>query len=138
MFKRKFFLKLGVEIIAIIIGISASFWISDISNERDKEIQRERALNSILIESDDIKNYCDDRMKIWNQDIEIYNILLKEELNIEKLKKIAVSKNRVEYNLIYYRDFNPPMNRFKSDINTGDLKYINSKTSKNLLLVYII
>jgi hypothetical protein len=36
MFKRKFFFKLGLEIIAIIIGISASFWISEISVERDK------------------------------------------------------------------------------------------------------
>ena len=130
MFKRKFFLKLGLEIIAIIIGISASFGISKISNERDKEIQRERVLNSIRIESNDIKNYCDDRMKIWNQDIEIYNILLKDELNIEKLKKIAISKNRVEYNLLYYRDFNPPMNRYRSAINTGDLKYINSENIK--------
>jgi len=130
MFKRKFFLKLGLEIIAIIIGISASFGISKISNERDKEIQRERVLNSILIESNDIKNYCDDRMKIWNQDIEIYNILLKDELNIEKLKKIAISKNRVEYNLLYYRDFDPPMNRYRSAINTGDLKYINSENIK--------
>ena len=130
MFKRKFFLKLGLEIIAIIIGISASFGISKISNERDKEIQRERVLNSILIESNDIKNYCDDRMKLWNQDIEIYNILLKGELNIEKLKKIAISKNRVEYNLLYYRDFDPPMNRYRSAINTGDLKYINSENIK--------
>ncbi len=130
MFKRKFFLKLGLEIIAIIIGISASFGISKISNERDKEIQRERVLNSILIESNDIKNYCDDRMKIWNQDIEIYNILLKDELNIEKLKKIAISKNRVEYNLLYYRDFDPPMNRYRSALNTGDLKYINSENIK--------
>ena len=130
MFKRKFFLKLGLEIIAIIIGISASFGISKISNERDKEIQRERVLNSIQIESNDIKNYCDDRMKIWNQDIEIYNILLKDELNIEKLKKIAISKNRVEYNLLYYRDFDPPMNRYRSAINTGDLKYINSENIK--------
>ena len=130
MFKRKFFLKLGLEIIAIIIGISASFGISKISNERDKEIQRERVLNSIQIESNDIKNYCDDRMKIWNQDIQIYNILLKDELNIEKLKKIAISKNRVEYNLLYYRDFDPPMNRYRSAINTGDLKYINSENIK--------
>ena len=130
MFKRKFFLKLGLEIIAIIIGISASFGISKISNERDKESQRERVLNSIQIESNDIKNYCDDRMKIWNQDIEIYNILLKDELNIEKLKKIAISKNRVEYNLLYYRDFDPPMNRYRSAINTGDLKYINSENIK--------
>ena len=76
MFKRKFFFKLGLEILAIIIGISASFWISEISAEKDKQLQRERVLNSILIESDDIKNYCDDRMQIWNQDIEIYNLLL--------------------------------------------------------------
>ena len=76
MLKRKFFFKLGFDIIAIIIGISASFWISEISIEREEENQRERVLNSILIESDDIKNYCDDRMQIWNQDIEIYNLLL--------------------------------------------------------------
>lgn len=133
MFKRKFFLKLGLEIIAIIIGISASFWINEISVERDKEIQKERVLNSILIESDDIKSYCDERIKIWNQDIEIYNLLLNDELDIEKLKNIAISKNRVEYNLIYYRDFDPPMNRYTSTINTGDLKYIESENIKEVL-----
>lgn len=133
MFKRKFFLKLGLEIIAIIIGISASFWINEISVERDKEIQKKRVLNSILIESDDIKSYCDERIKIWNQDIEIYNLLLNDKLDIEKLKNIAISKNRVEYNLIYYRDFDPPMNRYTSTINTGDLKYIESENIKEVL-----
>ena len=133
MFKRKFFFKLGLEIIAIIIGISASFWISEISVKRDKEIQRERVLNSILIESEDIKKYCDERIKIWNQDIEIYNLLLNNELNINKLKKVAISKNRVEYNLIYYRDFDPPMNRYTSTINTGDLKFIQSENIKEVL-----
>ena len=133
MFKRKFFFKLGLEIIAIIIGISASFWISEISVERDKEIQRERVLNSILIESEDIKKYCDERIKIWNQDIDIYNLLLNNKLNINKLKKVAISKNRVEYNLIYYRDFDPPMNRYTSTINTGDLKFIQSENIKEVL-----
>ena len=61
MLKRKFFFKLGFDIIAIIIGISASFWISEMSIEREEENQRERVLNRILIESDDIKNYCDER-----------------------------------------------------------------------------
>ena len=133
MFKKKFFFKLGLEIIAIIIGISASFWISELSVERDKEIQRERVLNSILIESEDIKKYCDERIKIWNQDIDIYNLLLNNKLSIEKLKKVAISKNRVEYNLIYYRDFDPPMNRYKSTTNTGDLKFIQSENIKEVL-----
>ena len=39
--KENFF---SLEIVAIIIGISASFWISEISVERDKSIQRERVL----------------------------------------------------------------------------------------------
>ena len=133
MLKRKFFFKLGFDIIAIIIGISASFWISEISIEREEENQRKRVLNSILIESHDIKNYCDERMKIWKQDIEIYNLLLNDELNINKIKKVAISKNRVEYNLIYYRDFDPPMNRYTSIINTGDLKYIQSENIKETL-----
>lgn len=133
MFKRKFFLKLGLEIIAIIIGISASFWISEMSVERDKTIQRKRVLKSILLESKDIKDYCAERIKIWNQDIEIYNLILNEKLNIEMLRNIAISKNRVEYNLIYYRDFDPPMNRYRSLVNTGDLKFVRSENIKEVL-----
>ena len=133
MFKRKIFIKLGLEIIAIIIGITVSFWISEVSIDRNEKIQRNRVLNSILIESIDIKKYSEERLKIWNQDVEIYKLLLDKVLDVEKLKKIAISKNRVEYNLIYNRDFDPPMNRYSSILNTGDLKYIESENIKEAL-----
>jgi len=133
MFKRKFLFKLSLEVLAIIIGISVSFWLSEISQLKDKEIQRDRVLSSISMEAEDIKAYCDERMKIWNQDIEIYNLLLKDKLDLAELKNIAISKNRVEYNLIYHRDFDPPMNRYSSLINTGDLKYVESENIKETL-----
>jgi len=133
MFKRKFFLKLGFETIAIIIGISASFWINEISIKKDNDIQRIRVLNNILIENEDIKRYCNERMNIWSQDIEIFTHLLDKRLNLDKIENIVRSKRRVEYNLIYYRDFEPPMNRYKSIINTGDLKYIKSENIKEIL-----
>ena len=95
MFKRKYLFKLGLEIIAIIIGISASFWLSEMSQSKDKEIQRDRVISSILSETEDIQDYCDERMKIWNQDIEIYNLLLKQKLDLDELKNVAISKNRV-------------------------------------------
>ena len=133
MFKRKIFIKLGLEIIAIIIGITVSFWISKVSIDRNEKIQRNRVLNSILIESIDIKKYCEERLKIWNQDVEIYKLLLDKDLDVGKLKKIAISKNRVEYNLIHNRDFDPPMNRYSSILNTGDLKYIESENIKEAL-----
>ena len=63
MFKRKIFIKLGLEIIAIIIGITVSFWISEVSIDRNEKIQRNRVLNSILIESIDIKKYCEGEIK---------------------------------------------------------------------------
>ena len=71
-------------------------------------------------------------MQIWNQDIDIYKLLLKDELNLNKIKKLAISKNRIEYNLIYYRDFDPPMNRYKSAINTGDLKYVDENIKESI------
>lgn len=133
MFKRKYLFKLGLEIIAIIIGISASFWLSEMSQSKDKEIQKDRVISSILSETEDIQDYCDERMKIWSQDIEIYNLLLKQKLDLDELKNVAISKNRVEHNLIYHREFDPPMNRYTSLINTGDFKYIESDNVKETL-----
>jgi len=132
-FKKKIILKFGLEIVAIVVGISASFGLNEISVNKENKIQKNRVLNNILIEVGDIEKYCDERFNLWYQDIEIYNLLLKKNLNLKKLKEIAISKSRVEYNLIYYRDFDPPMNRYKSIINTGDLKYLKSESIKEAL-----
>ena len=40
---------------------------------------------------------------------------------------------RVEFNLIYYRDFEPPMNRYTSMINSGNIKFVRSESVKEAL-----
>tara|TARA_B110000444_G_scaffold146362_1_gene136780 strand:- start:315 stop:1025 length:711 start_codon:yes stop_codon:yes gene_type:complete len=127
MFKRKFILKLGLETLAIVVGISVSFWLNEISIKKNNENERIRVLNNLFVEVEELDKYCAERMKIWNQDISIYSQLLDDNLNTNSIEKIAVSKSRVEYNLIYYRDFSPPMNKYKSLVNTGDLKYVKSE-----------
>ena len=42
-------------------------------------------------------------------------VILSKEF-IESIKNITSSKGRIEFNLIYYRDFEPPMNRYNSMI----------------------
>lgn len=138
MVKKHFFVKLSLEVIAIIIGISVSFWLNELSIKNKNKAQRQRVLNNLLIEVQDIEKYCNERISIWSQDIKIYNNLLEEDLNITPIKNEATSKRRVEYNLIYYRDFAPPMNRYKSLLNTGDLKYLKSENIKESLLGFII
>tara|TARA_B110000003_G_scaffold271101_1_gene304665 strand:+ start:717 stop:1238 length:522 start_codon:yes stop_codon:yes gene_type:complete len=72
-------------------------------------------------------------MKYWQDDIDLYAMFLSSEFQIDAIKEITSSKSRVEYNLIYYRDFEPPMNRYISIINTGSFKFIKSEDVKEAL-----
>ena len=130
---RKYLIKYLLESIVIITGISVSFWLNQVSIDNETKNERFRVLNSLLLEVQEIEDYSNERLKIWNQDIEIYSNLLKDDLNTDLIESIAISKSRIEYNLIYYRDFSPPMNRYESMVNTGDLKYINSEEITDLL-----
>ena len=133
MFKKKYILKFLFEFIAIFMGISASFWLNQISIKNEDEKQRQRVLINLSTEVNEIRKYCNQSLKLWNQDIEIYSALLQDDLNINLLKNITRSKSRIEYNLIYYRDFLPPMNRYNSMISSGDLKYLKSEKLKEIL-----
>ena len=53
--------------------------------------------------------------------------------NIDSIVKITTSKIRIETFIILYRVFDPPMNRYYSIINSGDLKYVKSDKVKEIL-----
>ena len=131
--QKKYFIKFVFEFIAIFMGISASFWLNQTSIKNENESERQRIINSLLIEVEEIKKYCEQSLNAWSEDIEIYTVLLEENLEVDLIKKISSSKSRIEYNLIYFRDFMPPMNRYNSMINSGDLKYLKSEKLKEVL-----
>lgn len=122
-----YIIKYLLESIVLVTGITISFWINQISIDKETKGERSRVINSLLSEVEEIEKYSLEKLKIWNQDVEIYSQLLKKDIDIELIQNIAISKSRVEYNLIYYRDFSPPNNRYESMVNTGALKFINSE-----------
>ena len=124
---KKYIIKYLLESIVLVTGITISFWINQISIDKETKGERSRVINSLLSEVEEIEKYSLEKLKIWNQDVEIYSQLLKKDIDIELIQNIAISKSRVEYNLIYYRDFSPPNNRYESMVNTGALKFINSE-----------
>ena len=131
--EKKNFFRYLFDFIVIVLGISVSFWFNQVSIKSNDEKDRMRVLSNIEMEVVELKNYCNDRLTTWNQDIKLYDEFLSDELNIEALSSITTSKSRIEYNLIYYRDFEPPMNRYNSLINSGDIRYIKSEKIKELL-----
>ena len=130
---KKYILKYTLEFLVIVLGISISFWLNELSIEKNEHRERLKVLNNIKTEIKDIQKYTADRMKYWQDDIDLYTMFLSSEFEINSIKEITSSKSRVEYNLIYYRDFEPPMNRYVSMINTGSFKFIKSERLKESL-----
>ena len=131
--EKKNFLKYLFDFIVIVLGITVSFWFNQLSIKKNNDLERLKVLNSIEMEISEIENYTKERLNSWNDDIDLYSEFLSDKLDLQSIKNITSSKSRIEYNLIYYRDFEPPMNRYNSMISSGNIKYIDSEKLKEIL-----
>ena len=126
----------GIEFLAVLLGITASLWIDKNQNENENENERIKMLSSLQMEINEIKNYCDERKRTWKKDISLLNEFVYTSngiFSVESILKMTTSKSRIERFMIIYRVFDPPMNRYYSIINSGDLKYVKSDKVKELL-----
>ena len=126
----------GIEFLAVLLGITASLWIDKNQNENQNENERIKMLTSLQMEINEIKNYCDERKRTWKKDINLVNEFLYPSngiFSVDSILKMTTSKSRIERFMIIYRVFDPPMNRYYSIINSGDLKYVKSDKVKELL-----
>jgi len=133
---KKYIIKYSFEFVVIVLGISVSFWLNEISIDNQNEGERVKVLNSLKMEIQEIRNYTDEREKTWKTDLNLLNLLLNpKDLNStsDSILKITTSKNRIETFLVIYRVFEPPMNRYYSIINSGDLKFVKSNKIKEVL-----
>ena len=133
---KKYIIKYSFEFVVIVLGISVSFWLNELSIDNQNEVERVKVLNSLKMEIQEIRNYTDEREKTWQTDLNLLNLLLDPiDLNStsESILKITTSKSRIETFLVIYRVFEPPMNRYYSIINSGDLKFVKSNKIKEVL-----
>ena len=133
---KNYAIKYSIEFVVIILGITVSFWFNALSIENQDEKERIKVLSSLQFEINEIKFYCDEKKQTWGNDIRLLNEFLtptQGELNIDNILKITTSKNRIETFMVLYRVFNPPLNRYQSIINSGDLKYVKSEKVKEIL-----
>ena len=133
---NKFIAKGIIEFLAVLLGISASFWLNELSIENQNERERKKVLKSLQMEINEIKIYCDERKRTWEKDIDLLNVFLYDNnqvFDINSILKMTTSKIRIETFMVLYRVFDPPMNRYYSIINAGDLKYIISDRVKEKL-----
>ena len=125
-----------IEFLAVLLGITVSFWLNELSIDNQNEKERIKILYSLQMEINEIKNYCDERKHTWGMDISLLNEFLYPSngiFSVDSILKMTTSKSRIERFMIIYRVFDPPMNRYYSIINSGDLKYVKSDKVKEIL-----
>ena len=133
---KNYAIKYSIEFVVIILGITVSFWLNELSITNQNEKERIKVLSSLQLEINEIKFYCNEKKQIWGNDIRLLNQFLipgNGEFNIDNILNITTSKNRIETFMVLYRVFNPPLNRYQSIINSGDLKYVESEKVKEIL-----
>lgn len=134
--RKKMFVKYSLDFVILVLGISVSFWLNEASINNQNNKERTKVLNSLNEEAKEIKNYCVERKKNWENDITILDLFINpknEKFDFKSVEKLTKSKSRVQFNLIYNRVFQPPTDRYQAIISSGDLKYIKSDKIKNLL-----
>ena len=126
--KKKYIVKYSFEFIVIVAGVSVSFWLNELSIGNQNEKERIKVLNSLKMEVDEIQSYCTERINRWNKDRKILTMFLEsngQNFNLDSISKLTTSKSSIEFNLIYYRVFEPPMNRYLSIIKFSARQLIN-------------
>ena len=134
--KKKYLIKYSFEFVVIVIGISVSFWLNELSIDNQNELERIKVLNSLKMEINEIRDYTFEREKTWVTDLRLLNELLfpiNGVVDTDSILKITTAKSRIETFLVIYRVFDPPMNRYYSIINSGDLKFVKSDKIKEIL-----
>ena len=133
---KNYIIKYSIEFVVIILGITVSFWLNEFSNNSQNENERVKVLAGLQAEINEIRNYCTQRKATWKIDMDIMDIFLSQQADESKkleISKLTTSKNRIETILVLYRVFDPPLNRYYSIINSGDLRFVKSdKVKENL------
>ena len=133
---RNYLIKYSIEFVVIILGITVSFWLNEFSIKNQNEKERIKVLVGLQAEIKEIRSYCIQRKSTWKIDMSLMDIFLKVKNNNTKktdISKITSSKNRIETIMVLYRVFDPPLNRYYSTINSGDLRFVKSdKVKENL------
>ena len=132
MFNTKAFSKLGIEILAIIIGISASFWISEVQKDIENQEKEKRLLKTIQINVQTIDEYTNNRLNLLNEENHLMDYMSSNwnTLNIDSLVNVLKDGTYIKsfHNIFLdYREFHPPTSELKAIIDDGSLGLINNE-----------
>ena len=128
----------GIEFIAVVLGITISFWLDNKKEEWDNSKVEIKLLESILDDVEAIKTYNQERSEMFVLENDVMDHISSnwENLNVDSIAKIlSTSGYRTSIHTMFfdYREFHPPISSLRMVLNDRSINIINSKKVKSLI-----
>lgn len=135
---KNIFAKGGVEFVAVVLGITISFWIDNNKEQRINNKNEKNLLESILNDIKSIKSYNKMRSEVFGLDNSLMDYVSSnwEDLDTDSIATIlSTSGNKASiHNMFFdYREFHPPISSLKMVLYDGSYNLIKSKDIKTLI-----
>tara|TARA_B110000003_G_C16531865_1_gene489228 strand:+ start:186 stop:965 length:780 start_codon:yes stop_codon:yes gene_type:complete len=135
---KNIFAKGGVEFVAVVLGITISFWIDNNKEQHINNKNEKNLLESILNDIKSIKSYNKMRSEVFGLDNSLMDYVSSnwEDLDTDSIATIlSTSGNKASiHNMFFdYREFHPPISSLKMVLYDGSYNLIKSKDIKTLI-----
>ena len=128
----------GIEFIAVVLGITLSFWLDNKREEWNSKKVEINLLESILNDIQNIKVYNQQRAEMFELDNAVMDYVSAnwENLNVDSTAIILSTssyKSSIHNMFFDYREFHPPISSLRMVLNDGSINIIKSKNIKTLI-----
>lgn len=116
----------------IIVGISISFWISEVQKDIENQNKEQKLLKTIKINIDAVGRYTNGRLDLLEEENNLMDHISNNwnNLNVDSLTKVLEEGTYVKsfHNLFLdYREFHPPVSELKAIVDDGSLGLIRDE-----------
>ena len=84
---KKYFIKYTLEFFVIVLGISFSFFVQNVRQEKEIDSKRELIMKNLLDELESSQNYIIERKSEFEREMNYVNKLLNDSLSIKMIKE---------------------------------------------------
>ena len=127
--RKKHLVKYSLEFLVIVLGVSVSFYFSELSKAADLKDSSINVKQSLLNEITEIEEYVKERENAFFSDTQTILTLQNKEIKVDSL----IVLKRVAVTLFNYRGFSPPNSVYNSLVSDGNLGLIQSSEIKEEL-----
>ncbi len=129
---KKYFIKYSLEFFVIVLGITFSFFLQNVRQEKELDSKRQLIISNLLDELESNQNYITKRKSEFVREMDYVKKLLDDSLTFKMFEEYPKESSPLNPFFSVLR-FEPSSSTYNSLVNDGSLNLIKSSDVKTLI-----